>query len=96
MAIRAWRDSDSADLGNEGIVPWVMCLLFRLIAQTACTAGNANPCGVINGTPHGFFFDNEELLADRQQNSALGLIALSSHYKSAKSRPPDLRWRNRN
>jgi hypothetical protein len=45
---------------NE-LVPWVMCQLFGLIAQARRhgTAGNTNPCGVINGTPHGFLFDTK-------------------------------------
>ena len=36
------------------LVPWVMYLLFGLIAQIDGTH-EWKPCGVVNGTPHGFF-----------------------------------------
>lgn len=42
-----------------------MCLLFGLIAQTRRHAWQRSrtPCGVLNGTPHGFLFDEKLLLA---------------------------------
>ena len=60
MAISFWRDSDSADLGNEGIG-----------SLGYVTTGNTNSCGVINLMLRGFVFGNEELRASREQNSVL-------------------------
>jgi hypothetical protein len=54
---------------NE-LVPWVMCLLFGLIADaTAPTTGNTNPCGVVNGTPLRRPFQYEKFLERREPNS---------------------------
>jgi hypothetical protein len=64
MAIRFCRDSDWADLGNEriGSLGYVPAVRFDCLDATARTAGNTTPCGVINGTPHGFLFDTKKFL----------------------------------
>jgi hypothetical protein len=64
MAISFWRDSDWADLGNEriGSLGYVPAVRFDCPDATTRTAGNTNPCGVINGTPHGFLFDTKNFL----------------------------------
>jgi hypothetical protein len=42
---------------------WVWpAVRFQCADATARTAGITNPCGVINGTPHGFLFDTKKFL----------------------------------
>jgi hypothetical protein len=64
MAISFWRDSDSADLGNEriGSLGYVPAVRFDAQTRRHARLGTRTPCGLISGTPHGFLFDTKKFL----------------------------------
>ena len=47
---------------KDSLARYVPAVRFECADATARTAGITNPCGVINGTPHGFPFDTKKFL----------------------------------